>query len=782
MSVKHKLFATCAGFALIIVLLGGLARQQTDRMRLLVTNIYDHAFVGILFAQQAQQQFLHFVTDADAQGSFSGPAQIDGLKAVMSRLDIAAERAENARTRAAGDNVRAALRRLPEVPAAERAARIDQARDAIDTLVKRFWADGLKARDDADDMALRCGRIVLAEMSLALFAAAGLGLLLGRNLSPPLEDLVRSIGLLTAGDLEHEVPARLARRRDEIGAVARATAFFRETMQKNIAAGEERVRLQAQTEAAQRAAERREAAMVAKSNFLATMSHEIRTPMNGVATIADLLAETGLNADQVKMVGIIRQSSKWLIRVVSDILDFSKMDAGQLHIERVPFMLDDVLEGACGVLSAKAEQAGLALVREGRDLPGRCRIGDPLRVRQVVLNLMGNAVKFTNQGSVTLALEALPDTIVLRITDTGIGIAAEKLDSLFQPYNQVRADIARSYGGTGLGLSISKNLVELMGGRISVASTPGQGTCFTVSLPLPSDAAGLCKGAARPAALAARWRKPDMAEAARHGAVILCAEDNDINRDVLARVLDRLGFNHEFAPDGEAALALLDRRRHGVILTDGQMPRLDGWQLAQAVRQQESDGHLPRLPILLLTANVLSETDPQTIAVGIDDVLTKPLDIAALESKLVGAVASLGTLRVAGGDGGDAPPPPAAPDGGGQGIDLSVLVQLVGDDPDTIRGLLAEFQAGVTAQFGQMAAARAANDAALIARYAHSIKGAARYAGAARLAEICDALERQAGGGESVDGLGGQLAALDAAMARLKQDVDAAMSGLKTAA
>ena len=265
--------------------------------------------------------------------------------------------------------------------------------------------------------------------------------------------------------------------------------------------------------------------------------------MNGVATIADLLADTELRPDQLKMVSIIRQSAKWLIRVINDILDFSKLEANELHIEHVPFLLDEVLERSASFLEPRPGKKGVALNVEGKDLPDVCRIGDPLRIRQILLNLLGNAVKFTAEGSVTLAVQVNPRRVVFSVIDTGIGIPADKIGSLFQPYRQVRSDTARSYGGTGLGLSITKNLVSLMGGRLEVESEAGRGSRFTVSLDLPSDVSSLCKPSSRDAASTIRWQKPDLATAAAQAAVILCAEDNAINRDVLARVLDRFGFN-----------------------------------------------------------------------------------------------------------------------------------------------------------------------------------------------------------------------------------------------
>jgi CheY-like chemotaxis protein/anti-sigma regulatory factor (Ser/Thr protein kinase) len=483
----------------------------------------------------------------------------------------------------------------------------------------------------------------------------------------------------------------------------------------------------------------------------------------------------------LKIVTIIRQSSRWLIRVINDILDFSKLEAHQLQIERVPFMLDDVVDGACQVLAAKAREKGLVLTVEGKDLPDICRIGDPLRLRQILLNQLGNAVKFTAEGSVTLAVQADRLEVVLTVIDTGIGIPADKIDSLFQPYNQVRSDIARSYGGTGLGLSITKNLTGLMDGRLEVTSEAGCGSRFTVSLGLPSDVSSLCKATNKAAASHVRWRKPDLTAAAAQGAVVLCAEDNAINREVLGRVLDRLGFNYEMAEDGNAALALLDRRRHGAILTDAQMPGLDGWEMTQIIRQQEAEQGLSRLPIMMVTANALSESDARASAAGIDTVLTKPLNVGELEATLLGAVPILGALRVAAEERpSDTSTKAPGTEMHSAEVDLEVLVQLVGDDPETLSAMLDDFQAGVIAQHDQIRAAVAADDPTVLAGHAHSIKGAARYAGATNLAQICDLLEQRANGTVALDALAQDLASLETAVARLPAEVTAALSSRMT--
>jgi signal transduction histidine kinase/CheY-like chemotaxis protein/HPt (histidine-containing phosphotransfer) domain-containing protein len=776
-TVRQKILAACFGFVSIVAVLGLLARQLVARVGDEAGAIYDHAFVGIFYVNQAQAQFLRISAEDAVGAPLTAPARRAALQAVLAALDVAVERAGSDHTRAAARHVQSMVAALPGFAPAELPARMEEVDRAIAKLVRSYSSEGLKSRDNAAELVVNSGRVLLGEIAAAIGFAFALALLLGRNLSPPLMMLVRVITKLTSGELDQAVEPRLLRRGDEIGAVARAAAFFREAMQKTITTGEERARLAAETEAARLDAERKQVAVTAKSDFLAAMSHEIRTPMNGVATIADLLADTPLSADQLRMVGIIRQSARWLIRVINDILDFSKLEANQLQIESVPFMLDEVIDSACEVLAAKAKEKGIALRVEGSDLPGYCRIGDPLRLRQILLNLLGNAVKFTASGSVTVIVQAEPAGFSLSVADTGIGIAADNINRLFQPYNQLRSDIARSFGGTGLGLSITKNLVELMGGSITVTSELGRGTCFTVNLALASDVAKSCKAQAQAASSDLRWQKPAMEAAVAHRAVILCAEDNAINREVLARVLDRLGFNHEMAVDGRAALALLDRRRHGLLLTDAQMPVLDGWQLTESIRHAEKVQDLPRLPIVMLTANALSESDSRIVQVGIDFVLTKPLDIGALEATLLGVVPALGALRQAAVSHAQQwPPTKQSASVPVQEIDLTVLIKLVGDDSDTIGALLDEFLANAAARHKDLKDARQLKDRASVAKHAHTMKGAARYAGARRLAHICEVIETCANAGDSVNVLSEPLAELDAAIACLPDNIAAALS------
>ncbi|MEI8393184.1 MAG: ATP-binding protein [Rhodospirillaceae bacterium] len=289
----------------------------------------------------------------------------------------------------------------------------------------------------------------------------------------PLGDMTDAMSAVAGGDLEHEVPA--TERTDEIGALAKALARFRDNA----------LSLRQLTVELREAKDRAEEATRAKSSFLAVMSHEIRTPMNGVMSMAEMLEQTELTEDQRSMSTVIRQSSGALLTIINDILDFSKIEAGRLEIEKVQFSPIELVEATAELVAARAEERGLELIVDiSPDLPGKLE-GDPTRIRQILLNLTGNAVKFTEQGSVTLSVSAVTaESVRFVISDTGIGLTEEQCGRLFQPFVQADASTARKYGGTGLGLSICRRLCEMMSGTIGVNSKIGHGSQFFFELPL----------------------------------------------------------------------------------------------------------------------------------------------------------------------------------------------------------------------------------------------------------------------------------------------------------
>jgi PAS domain S-box-containing protein len=508
-------------------------------------------------------------------------------------------------------------------------------------------------------------------------------------------------------------------------------------------------------------ADRADALSAAKSDFLANMTHEVRTPLNGILGMTGLALETDLNGDQREYLELVKSSAESLLSLVNDVLDFSKYEVGKLGLDCVEFSLRSLLRDVLRPLALRASVSGLAFESVVEDRVPDDLIGDPLRIGQILRNLAGNAIKFTNAGRVSVrvraeSVEGSRVTLCFSVADTGIGIPPDKHRLIFEPFTQADGSTTRKFGGTGLGLSISSGLVELMDGRIWVESELGQGSTFHFTITLELHNPAESRELSQPEAAGRDQAKRKMR--------ILVAEDNSVNQRLAVRLLEREGHSVTIAGSGQEAVDLFERNQFDLILMDVQMPGLDGLQATSQIREKErSLGR--RVPIVAMTAQAAESDRVRCLESGMDAYVTKPVHVPKLMNMIETVVPGGNSMNA------EFTSEGSSVEAQLRQLDESLALSRVGGDVELMKEVIELFLDDYPSTLERIRAAVAACDATALEHNAHSLKGSVSTFGANRAFEAAYTLEKQGRSGD-LTGAPDGLQQLEQALVALRPELE----------